>query len=225
MKKICIFILILFLLPMLVNCNGRIQGTVSKSTARAAVEDSPYLASVRVSVDASVGESQTAPDYDVYTNQNGYYVFEGLEPGMYDVTFTAIKYGNVTATVYYVNVEANITAPISISIPVPTSPSIVIAHSGLEYGVSGSSITCEISANVINTGDCPVYGILATASVKEDGGALIIQVSGDATPDPVEPYTTSIVTIAGIPCGDKTPVSVDWTVSYSIATPTVWSIK
>ncbi len=232
MKKICIFISILFLLPMLMNCKGRITGEVKKSIARAAVEESPYLESVLVSL--SVSSYDTAglsglPD-DVYTNQAGYYVFEGLKAGMYNVTFTAINYGSVTATIPNVKVEANITTEISPRILLPTSLTPEIAISGAGYSVDAgvtNSITCDIFANVINSGDSPVYGIEVTGIVRTAGGAEIVRGYGGATPDPVipDPNSPSSVTIEGLACGSSTPGSVVWSVTYSTtATPTYWSI-
>ncbi len=221
MKKVILFLLTIILIPLIVNCTGRIEGYVSKSDERAAVEDVDVLDAVEVTL--SPQDGSTAPPAE-RTNQSGYYVFEGLTPGYYDMTFTALNHGNVTSTFDNVEVEENLTTPVSIKMEILTSSSTVVSGT---FSVEKSTIpiTCDVSFEVFNDGDCPIYGIVVKVILYTDSAknTAITTAYGSVEDTTIQPGSSSEGTIDDIDCGAQEPKAITCSID-SLSCPSAWSI-
>ena len=227
MRIIILLLIISALLPMLTGCGGRIEGYVYKSTARVAVGETEALSTVKVTI-TSVDDP--AITKDTYSQTNGSYIIEDVTAGMYNMSFELVTYGLTVNLSDSIEVRNKLTTPVSVRIPLPTSPSLTYTQSA--FTVSGSSLTLyyvNSEVLVMNTGDCPIYGVVVTMRVRSSGSVLLATAVNNVENNPIGVDSDSTCYFYYVDCGKPLlpdSISTSYTVSYSTtATPTTWSIK
>ena len=227
MRKIILLLIIAALLPVLTGCGGRIEGYVYKTVARADAEGSEALSTVKVTI-TSV-DDPAITDFS-YSQTDGYYSIDGVAAGLYDMSFELITLGLTYNLPDSIEVRSKLTTPVSVRIPLPTSPSLTYTQSSFE--VSGSSLTkyyVDSNVLVMNTGDCPIYGVVVTMNIYSTGNVWLATAVNNVYDNPIAVGGDSTCYFYYVDCGmPLLPDSVKTTYSVShstIATPTTWSIE
>lgn len=211
MKKQLICVFILFLLPLLANCSGRVEGVVYLTVERSGTCNTP-IADVTI----TVTNNETDVTASDVTASNGVYVVDGLKKGVYDVKVS--KTGFQTDTYSGANVEPGKTYTLDFRLKKATVPSMQLHGMGWAVNADTITVTVSATASVLNVGDCAIYGPTITVKFYDGGSALVGQAVGVTDDNPILPEGNSEWSNDSIPVSG-TPVTAEFSGSFDYAPP------